>query len=96
MVHVSADLADLEAPTRLVEAAHRAFGRLVVANHARRSQQSLEELTAAEIDRSYAVNTRATLLLVKAFAAHFDGSVGGRVVLFASGQYHGAMPDELP
>ena len=96
--HVSADLADPAAPHALVETARSTFGRLdaVVANHARSSSQSLEELTAAEIDLSYAVNTRATLLLVQAFAAHHDGAPGGRVVLFTSGQYTGAMPGELP
>jgi 3-oxoacyl-[acyl-carrier protein] reductase len=96
--HVSADLADPDAPDRLVAAARDRFGRLdiLVANHARSSQQALEDLTAAEIDLSYAINTRATLLLVKAFAAQHDGRPGGRVVLFTSGQYAGAMPDELP
>ncbi|MDP9394139.1 MAG: SDR family oxidoreductase [Actinomycetota bacterium] len=96
--HVSADFADPRAPRRVVDAAYDAFGRLdvVVANHARSSSQSLEQLTAEELDLSYAVNTRATLLLVQAFAARHDGSVGGRVVLFTSGQYHGAMPGELP
>lgn len=96
--HVAADLADPDAPSRLVEAAHRAFGRLdvVVANHARGPQQALEELTATELDLTYAVNVRATLLLVKEFAARHDRADGGRVVLFTSGQYHGAMPDELP
>jgi 3-oxoacyl-[acyl-carrier protein] reductase len=98
VAHVSADLADQRAPQRLVDEAHHTFGRLdmVVANHARSSGQSLEDLTAAEIDLTYAVNTRATLLLVQAFAARHDGRSGGRVVLFTSGQYHGAMPGELP
>jgi 3-oxoacyl-[acyl-carrier protein] reductase len=51
-----------------------AFGRVdaVVANHARSSAQSLEDLTADEVDLNYAVNTRATLLLVQAFAARHD------------------------
>lgn len=98
LVHVSADLADPEAPARLVEQARASFGRLdvVVANHARSARQSLEELTAAEVDLTYAVNTRATLLLVQAFAAQLDVGRGGRVVLFTSGQYHGVMPAELP
>ena len=57
----------------------------------------MDDLTAAELDLSYAVNTRATLLLVQAFAAqHHDDRPGGRVLLFTSGQYHGAMPSELP
>jgi 3-oxoacyl-[acyl-carrier protein] reductase len=33
---------------------------------------------------------------VKAFAAGWNQPAGGRVVLFTSGQYHGAMPGELP
>jgi len=95
---VSADLADPDAPRRLVTTARDAFGHLdaVVANHARSSSQALEQLTAAEIDLSYVVNTRGTLLLVKEFAAQHDGRPGGRVVVFTSGQYHAAMPDELP
>ena len=95
--HLAADFADPDAPAAVIDAAYRAFGRLdvVVANHARSSSQSLEQLSAAEIDLSYAVNVRATLLLIQAFAARHDGRPGGRVVLFTSGQYHGAMPDEL-
>jgi 3-oxoacyl-[acyl-carrier protein] reductase len=96
--HVAADFADPLAPASVVGAAIEAFGRLdaVVANHARSSAQSLEELTATEVDLAYAVNTRATLLLVQAFAARHGGGPGGRVILFTSGQYHGAMPAELP
>jgi 3-oxoacyl-[acyl-carrier protein] reductase len=96
--HREADFADPRAPAGLISSAYDYFGRLdvVVANHARSSHQSLEQLTASEIDLAYAVNTRATLLLVQAFAARHDGRPGGRVVLFTSGQYHGAMPEELP
>jgi 3-oxoacyl-[acyl-carrier protein] reductase len=98
VAHVSADLADPEVPAQLVAAARAAFGRLdiVVANHARSSPYALEELTAAELDLTYAVNTRATLLLVKELAGQPEAPEGGRVVLFTSGQYHGAMPQELP
>jgi 3-oxoacyl-[acyl-carrier protein] reductase len=55
-----------------------------------------KQLTAAELDHTYAVNTRATLLLAQAFAAQHDGRPGGRILFFTSGQYHGAMPAELP
>lgn len=97
--HVAADFADPEAPGTVIEAALDAFGHVdaVVANHARSSSQDLDQLTVEEIDLSYAVNTRATLLLLKAFAAaHDDTRPGGRALLFTSGQYHGAMPTELP
>jgi 3-oxoacyl-[acyl-carrier protein] reductase len=95
---IEVDLARAAAPALVVDHTRETFGRLdiVVANHARSSEQGLEQLTAEEIDVTYAVNTRATLLLVQAFAATYDGSPGGRVVLFTSGQYHGAMPSELP
>jgi 3-oxoacyl-[acyl-carrier protein] reductase len=97
-VQVAADLAEPEAPHRLVEAARAAFGHVdvLVANHARSSGQALEQLTAAELDLTHAVNTRASLLLAQAFAARHDGRPGGRILFFTSGQYHGAMPAELP
>ena len=95
--HLAADLADPDAPAQLLAAAESAFGRVdvLVANHARSSVATLEELTAAELDFTYAVNTRATLLLVKEFAARCPGP-GGRVVLMTSGQHRGPMPGELP
>ncbi len=97
--HVSIDLSDPTGPAELVAAATAAFGHVdaVVVNHARSSAQSLAGLTAAELDLSYAVNTRAALLLVQGFAAQHDADrPGGRVLLFTSGQYHDAMPCELP
>jgi 3-oxoacyl-[acyl-carrier protein] reductase len=81
-----------------MEAASEQVGPLdiLIANHARSAGQSLAELTAEELDRSFAVNSRATLLLVRHFAQQYRGPAGGRVVLLSSGQYHGAMPAELP
>jgi 3-oxoacyl-[acyl-carrier protein] reductase len=95
--HLEADLLDPEAPGRVVAAAVAAFGRvdILVCNHARSSEGDLARLTAAELDTTLAVNTRAVLLLVQAFAAQHDGRPGGRVVLFTSGQQLGPMPDEL-
>ena len=40
-------------------------------------------------------NVRATLLLVKEFAARHDGRPGGRVVLMTSGQHRGPMAREV-
>jgi len=59
------------APGQLIAAAVARYGHVdvLVANHARSAHQSLEQLSAEELDLSYAVNTRATLLLVKAYAA---------------------------
>ena len=95
--HLEADFLDPEAPDRVMAAAVAAFGHLdvLVCNHARSSQGGLGRLTAAELDASFAVNTRAVLLLVQAFAAQHDGRPGGRVVLFTSGQHLGPMAGEL-
>jgi 3-oxoacyl-[acyl-carrier protein] reductase len=95
--HLEADLADPEAPEAVLAAARIALGQVdvLVANHAASVGGSLEELTAASIDEALAVNVRATLLLVQAFAAGFAGD-HGRVVLLTSGQGRGPMPGELP
>ena len=95
--HLEADLLDPEAPDRVMAAAVEAFGHvdILVCNHARSSLGGLGQLAAAELDATFAVNTRAVLLLVQAFAAQHDGRPAGRVVLFTSGQHLGPMPGEL-
>jgi 3-oxoacyl-[acyl-carrier protein] reductase len=70
---------------------------VLVANHAMSCDQDLEALDAAAIDATLAVNVRATLLLVQAYAAqHDDARPGGRVLLFTSGQHLEPMTRELP
>jgi 3-oxoacyl-[acyl-carrier protein] reductase len=95
--YLSIDLAGPDAPRQLFAAARGALGGVdvLLAVHARSSAQSLRELTAAELDTTFAVNARATLLLVREFAASFAGE-HGRVITFSSGQHRGPMPDELP
>jgi 3-oxoacyl-[acyl-carrier protein] reductase len=95
--HLEVDFLDPEAPDRVLAAAVEAYGHVdvLVCNHARSSAGGLGELTAAELDAAFAVNTRAVLLLVQAFAARHQGRPGGRVVLFTSGQQLGPMPGEL-
>ena len=88
--NLEADFAEPDAPAQVVAAAHERFGGIdiLIANHARSSQQTLETVTADELDLSWAVNARATVLLAQAFAAHHDDArPGGRVVLFTSGQH---------
>lgn len=94
-----ADLGDPAAPRQVIEAAVDAFGAVdaLVVNHAHGSDQSLEALTAEELDRAWAANARAAVLLAQAFAAaHDDARPDGRIVLFTSGQHLGPMPGELP
>lgn len=97
--HIEADLGDAEAPRQIIERAIDAFGAVdaLVVNHAHGSGQSLETASTEELDRAWAVNARATVLLAQAFAASRDkGRANGRIVLFTSGQHLGPMAGELP
>lgn len=97
-LHIEVDLADPEAPRRLISLAWKTFGRLdaLVAVHARSSMQSLHQLTTVELDLCWAINVRATLLLVGAFAEKHETGSAGRIVLFTSGQHQTPMPEEIP
>jgi 3-oxoacyl-[acyl-carrier protein] reductase len=69
---------------------------VLVANHARSGLGRLAELTADEVDAFLHENARASLLLVKEFAAqHDDSRPGGRVILFTSGQHLAPMRREV-
>jgi 3-oxoacyl-[acyl-carrier protein] reductase len=97
--HVEADFADARMPAWVIEQAVRRFGHVdvLIANHARSSKQTLEDVTASELDLAWAVNARASVLLTQAFAArHDDRRPGGRVILFTSGQHLAPMSGELP
>lgn len=95
--HREANFMDADAPQELIAAAIRTFGHLdiLVANHAYSTSTPLEELKAEEIDRHLLVNVRATLMLIKGFAAQHDGQPGGRIVMMTSGQQGSPMPGEL-
>jgi len=90
----AADLSDPGVPAQLVGQHVAAHGGLdaLVAVHARSSDQDLATTTAAELDASFAVNTRATVLLVQAAA----GAGVRRVVLFTTGVHRDPMPTEIP
>jgi 3-oxoacyl-[acyl-carrier protein] reductase len=94
--HAEHDLAAPDAAGQLVAEAAAALGGLdtLVVNHARSSAGDLASLTAAELDLCWAVNVRAALLLVQAFAEQF-ADTDGRVVLFTSGQHRAPMAGEI-
>ncbi|MFL6141402.1 MAG: SDR family oxidoreductase [Labedaea sp.] len=96
--HAELDLADADAPQRLVGAATEAFGHvdILICNHARSGDDGpLDTVNAAMLDAHWAVNTRATILLTRAFAAQHDGRPGGRIVFLTSGQDLGPMRAEV-
>jgi 3-oxoacyl-[acyl-carrier protein] reductase len=94
---IEADFADPGAPAAVIGAAVDLFGHvdILVVNHARSDDVPLEGLTAEHLDASLRENVRASLLLVKEFAAQHDGREGGRVILMTSGQHLAPMTTEV-
>jgi 3-oxoacyl-[acyl-carrier protein] reductase len=92
-----ADFAEPDAPARVVAATRDAFGHvdILVVNHTRSGHKRLAELTPEHLDDFLHENVRASLLLVREFAAQHDGRAGGRVILMTSGQHLGPMAREV-
>lgn len=95
--HLEADFMDAGAPVRVMTSAVEALGHMdiLMLNHAYSTRQTLEELSAEEIDRHLLVNVRGSLLLVREFSRQHEGRQGGRVILMTSGQHLGPMWGEL-
>ena len=79
---LAADLADADAAASLVERAAQALGPvgLLVNNASIFEGPDWRAMTAAEIDRHMAVNHRAPLLLMQAFADALPPEAGGAIV----------------
>jgi len=92
------DLSQTEAPEQLVTSAVEEFGAVdaLVCNQALSgSDGALGELTAAELDKHWAVNARASILLAQSFARCHTPGAPGSIVFLTSGQGLGPMPSEV-
>lgn len=87
------DLADPDAPARLVETVSRELGPIeaLVLSHAHGVESGILDTTAASFDAHVAVNARASLLLIAAFARQVPDS-GGAVVALTSDHTSGNLP----
>lgn len=93
-----ADLAEPDAPERVIAAAVEEFGRLdgLICNQALSgSDGAIGELSAADLDRHWRVDARASILLAQAFATHHDDGSPASIVFLTSGQGLGPMPGEV-
>lgn len=81
---MDADLADPLVPDRLVRQARERLGELtgLVLSHCESVDSSIMDTTVDSFDRHYAVNVRASWLLIRAFAAQL--STGGSIVALTS------------
>lgn len=84
---VEGDLADPDVPPRLVAEARAALGPLgvLVMSHCESVDSSILDTTVESFDRHYAVNVRASWLLLQGFAEQAPvGGPGGAVVALTS------------
>jgi 3-oxoacyl-[acyl-carrier protein] reductase len=91
------DLGLPSAPRELIERTLSQFGRIdiLVNNAAHWEPGGVDHVDAAQLDRHYAVNTRATVLLSVEFARCEPSPGPRRIVNITSGQGAGPMPGEL-
>lgn len=91
---------DLSDPVPIETAMASVLGRvgmlsILVNNAAYSTDGGIDEFTADDLDRHYAVNVRGMALLSQAFVRQWNGGPGGRIVNMTSGQSQGPMPGEL-
>ncbi|MEU9292841.1 SDR family oxidoreductase [Streptomyces sp. NPDC048266] len=93
---VEADLADPEAPARVFDTAERRHGGPVTALvmcHCESVDSGLLDTTVESFDRHFAVNARASWLLIREYGRRFTGAPGsGRVVALTSDHTVGNLP----
>ena len=68
---------------------------ILVNNACYSSNNNYQNIEAAELDKHYEINLRATLLLSSYFARSFNKTKGGRIINLSSGQFKGPMENEI-
>ncbi len=101
--HMDTDLSRPGAAEEVFGSAREALGTIdiLVCNHAQSGWDGpLEEMDETRLDRHFAVNTRAGILLAREYVKQYPRRSGsedpqGRVILLTSGQNLGPMPGEV-
>jgi 3-oxoacyl-[acyl-carrier protein] reductase len=90
------DLSLENAPELLFSAVGKLGQASVLVNNATYSTMTaLDNFSAAELDRHYEINLKATTLLTIEFVKQFNLGKGGRIINLTSGQSLGEMSDEI-
>ena len=94
-VPIEADLAGTEAPASIFDQAERALGNVtaLVMCHCESVDSGLMDTTVESFDRHFAVNSRATWLLIREYGRRFRGAPGtGRIISLTSDHTVGNLP----
>ncbi len=91
------DLSEPDGPRTLFQVAVEQFGRIeiLVNNAAYSMETTVERMSAEDLDRHYAVNLRAVMLLCGEFVRSFPAGRVGRIINLTSGQGLTPFPNEL-
>ena len=92
---IEADLTDPAAPERIFAQAEERLGPVtaLVMCHCESVDSGLLDTTVDSFDRHFAVNTRATWLLIREFGLRFRGAPGsGRIIYLTSDHTVGNLP----
>ncbi|ALV31916.1 SDR family oxidoreductase [Streptomyces sp. CdTB01] len=92
---IEADLADPHTPARVFDEAERRLGGVtaLVMCHCESVDSGLLDTTVESFDRHFAVNARATWLLIREFGRRFTGGAGGgRIIALTSDHTVGNLP----
>jgi 3-oxoacyl-[acyl-carrier protein] reductase len=99
---IEADLSDPDAPTRIFDEAEQRLGGPVTAlvlSHAESVDSGLLDTTVEAFDRHFAVNARASWLLIREYGLRFrgapdgpSGTATGRIVALTSDHTVGNLP----
>ncbi|WP_432147437.1 SDR family oxidoreductase [Streptomyces sp. bgisy029] len=101
---IEADLTDPDGPTRIFDEAEQRLGPVtaLILSHAESVDSGLLDTTVAAFDRHFAVNARASWLLIREYGLRFRGEPGskpgepsasaGRIVALTSDHTVGNLP----
>src|SRR5579863_6694487 len=96
--HMTVDLAEVDAPQRIIQTSQAKLGPAsILINNATHddTEAPFDQLDVQTLDAYYAVNMRGTMLLSVEFARNFALPSGGRIINLTSGQGRGPMPGKL-
>ena len=91
------DLGEPDGPSTLFQLTREQFGHvdILVNNAAYSTEVTVDGMRVEDLDRHYAVNLRAVMLLCAEFVRFFPDGGAGRIVNLTSGQGLGPLPNEL-
>ena len=91
------DLGEPDGPSTLFQLTRVQFGHvdILVNNAAYSTEITVDGMRVEDLDRHYAVNLRAVMLLCAEFVRSFPNGGAGRIINLTSGQGLGPLPNEL-